>query len=61
MILSALVLAQAATVATAPAQTTEQARLSECLEQARTDPATAITTAGLWLKEAHDAGKAWPQ
>jgi tetratricopeptide (TPR) repeat protein len=62
MILSALALivAQAATVATAPAHTTEQARLAECLAQARTDPATAITTAGLWLIEANGAGKALP-
>lgn len=63
MILSALALmtVQAAAVATAPARTAEQARLSQCLDQARTDPATAIATAGLWLIEAHDAGKAWPQ
>ena len=63
MILSALALflAQAAQVATAPPQSTEQARLAECLQQARTDPGTAITTAGLWLIEAHDAGKALPQ
>jgi tetratricopeptide (TPR) repeat protein len=63
MILSALalVLAQAVEVATAPSQSTEQARLAECLQQARTDPGTAITTAGLWLLEAHDAGKALPQ
>jgi tetratricopeptide (TPR) repeat protein len=63
MLLSALALliAQAAAVATAPAHTAEQARLTECLEQARTDPATAITTASLWLIEAHDAGKALPQ
>jgi tetratricopeptide (TPR) repeat protein len=57
MLLSALALliAQAAAVATAPAHTADQARLAECLEQARTDPATAITTASLWLIEAHDA------
>ena len=63
MILSAsfLFAVQAAAVATAPAHSTEQARLTQCLEQARTDPATAITTAGLWLIEAHDAGKALPQ
>jgi tetratricopeptide (TPR) repeat protein len=47
--------------ATAPANSLEQARLAECLDQARTDPATAITTASLWLIEAHDAGKALPQ
>jgi tetratricopeptide (TPR) repeat protein len=62
MLLSALALILAQTaVATAPAHTAEQARLTECLEQARTDPATAITTASLWLIEAHDAGKALPQ
>jgi tetratricopeptide (TPR) repeat protein len=63
MLLSALALivAQAAAVATAQAHTAEQARLTECLDQARTDPATAITTAGLWLIESHDAGKALPQ
>jgi hypothetical protein len=63
MILSAFALmtAQTAAVATAPARTAELARLSQCLELARTDPATAIATAGLWLIEAHDAGKAWPQ
>lgn len=57
----ALFLAQAAEVATAPPRSTEQARLEGCLQQARTDPGTAITTAGLWLIEAHDAGKALPQ
>lgn len=63
MLLSALALivAQAAAVATAPAHTAEQARLTECLGQARTDPATAITTASLWLIESHGAGKALPQ
>ena len=63
MLLSALALfaAQAAEVATAAPRTAEAARLSECLQQARTDPATAITTAGLWLNEAHDAGRALPQ
>jgi tetratricopeptide (TPR) repeat protein len=63
MILAALVLlgAQAAQVATASPGSAEQARLTQCLEQARTDPATAITTAGLWLIEAHDAARALPQ
>jgi tetratricopeptide (TPR) repeat protein len=62
MILAAFaLLAQAPPVATAPAGTAEQARLTVCLDQARTDPTTAITTAGLWLKEAHDAGRALPQ
>lgn len=63
MLLTALALsaAQVAEVATAPKGTSEQARLTLCLEQARTDPATAITTAGLWLNEAHDAGRALPQ
>jgi hypothetical protein len=48
-------------VATAVPHSGEQARLTECLDQARKNPATAITTAGLWLIEAHDAGKALPQ
>ncbi len=63
MILAVLALlgAQAAVVATASPGSAEQARLTQCLEQARTDPATAITTAGLWLIEARDAGKALPQ
>jgi tetratricopeptide (TPR) repeat protein len=62
MLFAALaLLAQAAEVATAPAGSPEQARLTVCLEQARTDPATAITTAGLWLMEAHDTGRALPQ
>lgn len=63
MILAALALlaAQPVAVATAPKGSPEQARLTVCLGQARTDPATAITTAGLWLKEAHDTGRALPQ
>jgi tetratricopeptide (TPR) repeat protein len=64
MILSALALfgaAQAVEVATAAPGSAEQARLGQCLDQARTDPATAITTAGLWLIEARGAGKALPQ
>jgi tetratricopeptide (TPR) repeat protein len=62
MILAPLaLLAQTLQAATAPAGSPEQARLTLCLEQARTDPATAIDTAGLWLKEAHDTGRALPQ
>src|SRR6185312_5629758 len=63
MLLTALALltAPAVQVATAAKGTTEQARLTLCLDQARKDPATAITTAGLWLNEAHDAGRALPQ
>lgn len=65
MILAALALlaqaAQAPQVATAAPGSAEQARLAQCLDQARTDPATAITTAGLWLIEANGAGKALPQ
>ncbi|MGZ5826373.1 MAG: tetratricopeptide repeat protein [Croceibacterium sp.] len=57
----ALLVAQAVVAATAPPHSGEQAQLTECLQQARTDPATAITTASLWLNEAHDAGKALPQ
>ena len=56
-----LFLTQAPVAATAPAHSGEQARLTVCLDQARNDPATAITTAGLWLIEAHDAGQALPQ
>ncbi|MBO0749524.1 MAG: hypothetical protein J2O44_03700, partial [Porphyrobacter sp.] len=68
MILSALtflaplsLLAGAAQPLTAPQGSPEQARLTVCLDQARTDPATAITTAGTWLSEAHDTGRALPQ
>jgi tetratricopeptide (TPR) repeat protein len=63
MILAALALvaAQSSEAATAPRGSAEQARLTVCLDQARKDPATAITTAGLWLKDAHDNGRALPQ
>jgi tetratricopeptide (TPR) repeat protein len=57
----ALLAAQTPEAATAPAGSAEQARLTICLAQARTDPATAITTAGLWLKDAHGSGRALPQ
>lgn len=36
-------------------------RLAECLEQARTDPTTAIATAGSWLGETSGSGNAAPQ
>ena len=36
-------------------------RLAECLEQARTDPATAIATGGSWLGETSGSGTAAPQ
>ncbi len=39
----------------------EQDRLTVCLDQARTDPATAITTADEWLAEASGAGRSAPQ
>jgi tetratricopeptide (TPR) repeat protein len=63
MILAALALlaAQTAEVATAQKGSPEQARLSVCLDQARTDPATAITVASNWLADAHDTGRALPQ
>jgi tetratricopeptide (TPR) repeat protein len=61
MLAALLFLAQSAEAVTAPEGSAEQARLTVCLDQARKDPATAITTAGLWLKEAHDAGRAPPQ
>ena len=36
-------------------------RLAECLEYARTDPATAIATGGSWLGETSGSGTAAPQ
>ena len=39
----------------------EQARLGLCLEQARTDPAAAITEASTWLGEAGGAERSYPQ
>ncbi|MXO59868.1 hypothetical protein GRI89_09990 [Altererythrobacter salegens] len=59
MILSALSLLAAQ--ASAALSTAETGRLSQCLDQARSDPATAITTAGTWLAEATGPGKALPQ
>jgi tetratricopeptide (TPR) repeat protein len=53
-----LLFAQAAAVAPPPV---EQDRLTLCLEEARRDPATAITTADAWLAEAFGAGQALPQ
>src|ERR1051325_1298427 len=63
MIIAALafVAAQSTEAVTAPKGSAEQARLTVCLQQARTDPSTAITTAGLWLAEAHDTGRALPE
>ncbi len=52
-----LLLAQAAT-SQVPL---EQARLDVCLEQARADPATAITEASTWLGEASGAETSYPQ
>ena len=60
MILSALTLLFAQAAA-APPRPVEQDRLALCLDQARTDPATAIATADAWLGEAQDAGRALPQ
>ena len=51
-----LLLAQAAV----SVQPVEQDRLQLCLEQARTDPATAIATADGWLAEAAGAERSLP-
>ena len=56
--LALLLAAQAA--ASAP-PTLEQDRLTVCLDQARTDPATAIVTADTWLAEATGAQRSAPQ
>lgn len=59
MILSSLALfAAQASSALPPA---EYDRLTVCLDQARTDPATAISTAGSWLSEVSGTSKALPQ
>ena len=39
----------------------EQARLEVCLEQARTDPASAIAEAGTWLSDASGAATSYPR
>lgn len=39
----------------------EQGRLDLCLDEARRDPPTAISTANQWLGEASGAGRALPQ
>lgn len=39
----------------------DEARLEECLKQARTDPATGIATASRWAKEAVGDSAAYPQ
>lgn len=39
----------------------DEARFDECLEQARTDPATAIDTASRWSGEAAGESAAYPQ
>jgi tetratricopeptide (TPR) repeat protein len=39
----------------------DEARFDECLQQARTDPATAIATASTWAKEAAGDSAAYPQ
>lgn len=59
MIISSLLLiAQAATAALPPV---EEVRLRMCMDEARTDPATAIVTASDWLSEASDADAGLPQ
>src|SRR5687768_11998373 len=52
-----LLLAQAASAGVS----LEQARLNLCLDQARTDPATAITEANTWLGEAGAPETSYPQ
>ena len=54
---SLLVFAQAAAAAPPP----EDARLPACIEQARTDPATAIATASAWSSEATGQAASLPQ
>ena len=39
----------------------EEDRLTLCLDQARGDPSTAIVTASVWLGQALDAERAYPQ
>jgi Flp pilus assembly protein TadD len=59
MILSAVaLLAAQASSALSPA---EQARLTLCLDQARTDPASAVVNAGQWLAELGGGSQALPQ
>lgn len=43
------------------AATFDGARLAECLEQARTDPTTAIVTASVWIGDAEGASRSDPQ
>ena len=59
MILAALALLLAQ--ATPAISLGEQGRLTLCLEEARRDPATAISTASEWLGEASGAGSALAQ
>jgi len=53
-----LAFAQAAAVAPAPVKET---RLRSCLEEARTDPSTAIITASAWTSEASGEAASLPQ
>ena len=58
LLLPALALAQATGAAPPPV---EQDRLRVCLDTARTDPATAITTASQWASEANGAEVSLPR
>jgi tetratricopeptide (TPR) repeat protein len=44
-----------------PGPSFDEARFEECLKQARTDPATGITTASTWAKEASGDSAAYPE
>lgn len=56
-----LLLAQDAATAPHPPRPLSEDRLTVCLEQARTDPATAIAEAGNWAGEATGAEASYPQ
>ena len=57
----ALLLALAQQAATAAPPTLEEARLSACMAEARTDPAQAITTASQWLEGLSGVATSAPQ
>jgi len=58
---SALLHALMVTQAAAGLAPIEQVRLEQCLDRARSDPATAIAEAGTWLGEADGALRGYPQ
>ena len=59
VLISVLAFAQVASAA--PPVPVEQDRLRVCLDEARTDPPTAITSASRWLNEANGAEASLPQ